>query len=129
MKNAHIAVLMITAFTTAFGARAQVAGSTQLAVATAELREVTLGWSAKRDVLGKPVFNDKPERIGAVDDIVVGPDKSVSYAIIGVGGFLGVGRHDIAVPVARLQLKDGKFVLPGATQEALKEVPRFEFAH
>jgi hypothetical protein len=57
----------------------------------AELRDVTLGWSAKRHVLGQPVYNDKGERIGAIDDLIIAPDRAVSYAIIGAGGFLGDG--------------------------------------
>jgi sporulation protein YlmC with PRC-barrel domain len=108
----------------------QVVGSTQLGVAVAELRDVTTGWSAKRQVLGKTVFNDGGDRIGKVDDIIVAPDKAVSYAIIGAGGFLGVGRHDVAIPVSQIkQQSDGKFVLAGATKDALKAMPPFEYAN
>ena len=108
-------------------AQAQVAGSTVVGTAAADLREVTLGWSANRQVLGQAVFNDKNERIGAVDDIVIAPDKAISYAIIGAGGFLGVGRHDVEIPVSQLTQVDGKFVLAGATKEALKAMPSFEY--
>ena len=87
-----------------------------------------MGWSAKRQVLGQAVYNDKSEKIGAVDDIVIAPDKAVSYAIIGVGGFLHIGRHDVAIPVGQIKLVDGKFVLAGATKEALKNMPAFEYA-
>lgn len=107
---------------------AQVAGSTLIGVAAAEMREVAVGWSAKRQILGQSVFNNKNERIGEVDDIIVAPDKSVSYAIIGAGGFLGVDRHDVAIPVSQLKLQDGKLVLPGATKEALRAAPEFEYA-
>ena len=107
---------------------AQVAGSTLLGVASAEMREVTFGWSAKRQVLGKPVYNDKNERIGKIDDIIIAPDKAVSYAIIGAGGFLGVDRHDVAIPVSQIKLQDGKLVLPGASKQALEAQPNFEYA-
>ena len=108
----------------------QVVGSTQLGVAVAELRDVTTGWSAKRQVLGKTVFNDGGDGIGKVDDIIVAPDKAVSYAIIGAGGFLGVGRHDVAIPVSQIkQQSDGKFILAGATKDALKAMPPFEYAN
>src|SRR5580700_7789041 len=106
----------------------QVVGSTQLGVAVAELRDVTVGWSAKRQVLGQSVYNDKGEAIGKVDDIVIAPDKAVSYAIIGAGGFLGVGKHDVAIPVSQLKQSDGKFVLAGATKEVIKAMPPFEYA-
>src|SRR6478736_8968134 len=105
----------------------QVVGSTQLGVAYAELRDVTTGWSTKKQVLGKKVFNDGGETVGKIDDIIVSPDKSVSYAIIGAGGFLGVGRHDVAIPVNQLKENDGKFVLAGATKAAIKAMPEFEY--
>ncbi len=136
MKRATILMLAslmlasIAAMTpTIAAAQPQIAGSTLVGIAAAELREVTLGWSAKRQVLGQPVFNDKRERIGAIDDIVIAPDKAVSYAIIGVGGFLGVNRHDVAIPVSRIRQVEGKFVLAGATKDALRAMPPFEYAH
>jgi hypothetical protein len=52
----------------------------------------------------------------------------VSYAIVGVGGFLGVGTHDVAVTVGKFKQQAGRLVLPGATKEALKAIPKFEYA-
>jgi sporulation protein YlmC with PRC-barrel domain len=122
------ASVLLAGATTAIGQ--QVVGSTQLGIAVAELRDVTTGWSAKRQVLGKTIYNDSGDGIGKVDDIIVAPDKAVSYAIIGAGGFLGVGRHDVAIPVGQLkQQSDGKFVLAGATKDALKAMPPFEYAN
>jgi sporulation protein YlmC with PRC-barrel domain len=106
----------------------QVVGSTQLGVAYAELRDVTTGWSTKRQVLAKKVFNDKGETIGTIDDIIVAPDKAVSYAIIGAGGFLGAGRHDVAIPVNQLKEDGGKFILAGGSKDAIKAMPAFEYA-
>ena len=107
----------------------QVVGSTLLGVTYAELRDVTTGWSAKRQVLGKTVYNDNGEAIGKVDDIIVAPDKAVSYAIIGAGGFLGMGRHDVAIPVSQLKEIDQKFILAGGTKDAIKAMPPFEYAN
>ena len=107
----------------------QVAGSTQLGVAAAELREITSGWSAKRQIMGQTVYNDKDEGVGKVEDIIIAPDKAVSYAIVGVGGFLGLGKHDVAIPVNQFKVTDGKLVLAGATKDALKAMPEFEYAH
>ena len=104
----------------------QVVGSTKLGVV--ELRDVTSGWSTKREVLGKKVFNDNSETVGKIDDLIVSPDKAVSYAIIGAGGFLGVGRHDVAIPVSELKEDGGKFILAGASKEAIKAMPEFEYA-
>jgi sporulation protein YlmC with PRC-barrel domain len=107
---------------------AQVAGSTLLGVSVAELQEVVTGWSVKRTVLGQPVYNDNNERVGSVDDIIITPEKAVSYAIIGTGGFLGLAKHDVAIPVSQFKLVDKKLVLPGATKDALKAIPEFQYA-
>ena len=133
MKRKILTAVAVASFVLA-GATMSVAqnvvGSTQLGVAVAELRDVTTGWSAKRQVLGKMIYNDSGEAIGRVDDIIVAPDKAVSYAIIGAGGFLGMGRHDVAIPVSQFkQQDDGKFVLAGATKDALKAMPPFEYAN
>lgn len=127
MKRGVLLTLVGLALMAPPTAQAQVAGSTLLGVAAAELREVATGWSAKRQVLGQAVFNDKSERIGAIDDIVISPEKAVSYLIINVGGFLGVTKHDIAVPVSQLKLVDDKLTMPGATREALQASPRFDY--
>ena len=107
---------------------AQVAGSTPLGVTVTELQAVVKGWSVKRTVLGQAVYNEKDEKVGSVDDIIITPDKAVSYAIIGTGGFLGLATHDVAIPVSQFKLVDKKLVLPGATKEALKAIPEFQYA-
>jgi sporulation protein YlmC with PRC-barrel domain len=128
MKRTTILMLASIALMTSTMAQAQVAGSTVVGVAAAELRDVTRGWSARRQVLGQAVFNDKNERIGTVDDIIIAPEKAVSYAIIGAGGFLRIDRHDVVIPVSQFKQIDGKFVLAGATKETLKAMPPFEYA-
>ena len=107
----------------------QVAGSTPLGIAVTELSEVTTGWSAKRQILGQTIYNDKNEKVGKVDDIIVAPDKAISYAIVGAGGFLGVGKHDVAIPVNQFKAEDGRLVLAGASKDVLKAMPEFEYAH
>ena len=128
MKLMHILMLGSIALTAPTISHAQVAGSTLIGVSVAEMRDVTSGWSAKRQILGQPVFNDKDERVGSIDDIIVAPDKAVSYAIINAGGFTGLTKHDVAIPVSQLKLADNKLVLAGATKEALRASPPFEYA-
>lgn len=128
MKSIHILVLASIALTVQSVSRAQVAGSTVVGISIAEAREVASGWSAKRQILGQPVFNDKDERVGSIDDIIVAPDKAVSYAIINAGGFIGLTKHDVAIPVSQLKLVDNKLILAGASKDALRAGPPFEYA-
>jgi len=129
MKSIHILMLASIALIAPTISHAQVAGSTLIGVSVTEMRDVSKGWSAKRQILGQPVFNDKDERVGSIDDIIIAPDKAVSYAIVNAGGFIGLTKHNVAIPVSQLKLVDNKLVLAGATKEALKASPPFEYAN
>jgi PRC-barrel domain protein len=107
---------------------AQTAGQSTLGVTVDQLQEVVEGYSAKRQIIGSTVYNEKNEKIGKIDDLIIAPDTSVSYAIIGAGGFVGVGKHQVAIPVDQFDLQDGKITLAGATKEAVKAMPEFEYA-
>jgi hypothetical protein len=107
---------------------AQVVGSTTLVVTEAEVKAIALGWSAKKQVLDQSVYNHQNEKVGEIEDIIITPDKSISYAIVGVGGFLGLGEHLVAIPFTQLKAGDKQFVLADATKEKLKALPKFEYA-
>jgi hypothetical protein len=109
-------------------ARAQVAGTTTIGIAVAQVQEVAVGWSAKKQIIGHVVYNDAGDKVGKIDDLIVAPDSSVSYAIVGAGGFVGLRRHHVAIPVDQLSQSNGEFVLPGATKEAIKAMPTFDYA-
>jgi sporulation protein YlmC with PRC-barrel domain len=105
-----------------------IAGKTTLGVAVAQMETVLAGWSAKKDLLGKSVVNDQKQKVGKIDDIIVTPDNAVSFAIVGTGGFVGMGKHNVAIPMEQIKVRDGDLVLSGATKEALKALPSFEYA-
>ena len=106
-----------------------VAGRIPLGVTVAEADLIETGWRASKLVHAE-VRNDKGEKIGNVDDIIVSADGTLSTAILDVGGFLGLGGHKVAIPVKQLVLssKQTKIVLPGATKDVLKNLPEFKYA-
>jgi sporulation protein YlmC with PRC-barrel domain len=111
---------------------APIAGRAPLGVTVIEMEAVVIGWSAKRDLMGKTVTNDKKERIGKIDDIIISPNPDAklphaSFAIIGVGGFLGIGTKDVVIPMEQIKLTAGNLVLAGATKDALKALPEFKY--
>ena len=77
---------------------------------------------------GRNVQNDKEEKIGTVDDFIVTKDRKL-FAILQVGGFLGLGGHLIAISYEALDISpDGqKITLAGASKEAVKSLPEFKF--
>lgn len=109
-------------------AGAQVAGSTARGVTLIEVQELALGWSVKKSILGKTVYTGTGDKIGTVVDLIISPDKTVSYLVIGAGGFIGMGRHDVAFPVAQMKEISGKLVLDGVTRDSVKAMPAFEYA-
>jgi sporulation protein YlmC with PRC-barrel domain len=129
MKKTALVTLVALAVFAAAGREAytQVAGTVTLGVAVAEMKEVATGWSAKKQFLGKTVVNEKGEKVGKIDDVIITPEKAISYVIIGAGGFLGIAKHDVAIPVTQLKHEGDKIVLPGATKEAVKALPKFEY--
>ena len=128
MKRVALTLAMVAALLASASAREQVAGRTTLGVAVAEMDAVFHGWSARKHLLGKTVYNDANEKIGTIDDIIITPDQSASFAVIGTGGFVGIAKHDVAIPFAQLKEEGDKLVLPGATKDALKALPAFEYA-
>jgi sporulation protein YlmC with PRC-barrel domain len=111
---------------------APVAGRAPLGVTVIEMEAIVVGRSAKRDLFGKTVVNDKNEKIGKVDDLIISPSKgsdtpAASVAIIGVGGFLGIGKREVAIPTEQLKLQNKQLTLPGATKDALKALPPFVY--
>ena len=108
---------------------AQVAGGTTTVEASiTESTRLAMGWSVKKTLMGKTIYNDAGVKVGKVEDLIISPDKNVSYVIVGAGGFVGIGRHDVAVPVAQIQDKAGKLVMAGATKESIKAMPGFTYA-
>jgi hypothetical protein len=123
-----VSLSCVVLFAPAGHAAAQVAGSTRVGVTVEEMRAVAVGWSAKKQILRQLVYNEQNQKVGTIDDLIIAPDTSVSFVIVGAGGFVGLGKHDVAIPVNQLKQRDGKFVLPGATKEGIKALPKFEYA-
>lgn len=109
-------------------AQTPVAGSTTVGITITEATQLAMGWSVKKSLLGQSVYNDAGDKVGKVEDLIISPDKSVSYVIIGAGGFIGIGRHDVAIPVAQIQDNGGKLMMPEATKDMVKAMPQFEYA-
>ena len=63
------------------------------------------------------VYDPSDNKIGGVDDILIDKEGRVTAVIIGVGGFLGMGEKDVAVP----------FIGSHTNKEALKTAPGFTY--
>lgn len=82
------------------------------------------------NMIGKDVVNQEGEDVGSIDNMLITDTDNVQYAILSVGGFLGLGEKLVAVPTNNLQLnKDkGNVILKDVTKEDLKSAPEFNYA-
>ena len=112
---------------TILGGLAPPAAAADVKVVVVDVVAVADGYRVSK-LRGTKVVNSKNEKIGEVDDLVIGKDR-VMFAILQVGGFLGLGSRLIAVPYTSLQISDdgARIVLPGATKQQLEQLPEFKY--
>ncbi len=56
------------------------------------------------DAIGQPVYNKANEKLGDIEDVLIDGEGRVLAAVIGVGGFLGMGEHKVAVTFKSFQM-------------------------
>ena len=116
-----IAIVSITTFVHAQG--------TPQTVSAVTVQKLSTGYRSTK-IVGSNVVNDKNEAIGKIDDLIISRDDRALYAILSVGGFLGLGNRLVAVPYERLtpSTDNRKFVVAGASKDALKTMPEYKYA-
>ena len=107
-------------------ARAQGTPQT-IELAKVDVKTLAAGYRASK-VIGSSVVNDANETIGKIDDILISSDGKQPYAVLSIGGFLGMGSHLVVVPYDSLTFADKKMTLPGGSKEGLKMLPEFKYA-
>lgn len=80
-------------------------------------------------LLGRKVINERNEDIGKIDDFIIDQHR-VLFAILEVGGFLGIGAHRVALPISAVDMESvkGKIRIEGASRDELKKMPEFKYA-
>jgi hypothetical protein len=92
-----------------------------------DVQKLAAGYRASK-VIGSSVVNDANKTIGKIDNLLVSLDGKQPYAVLSVGGFLGMGTRLVVVPYDLLKFTDNKVILPGGTKEGLKMLPEFKYA-
>jgi hypothetical protein len=86
-------------------------------------------WLASKNLIGASVTGPSNQTVGKISDLLVDHDGKIIAAVIGVGGFLGIGEKDVAVPFKSLDLtRDGdnnEKVAFRFTKDELKQAPTF----
>jgi hypothetical protein len=92
-----------------------------------DVQKLSAGYRSSQ-VVGSSVVNDASETIGKIDDLLVSRDGKRPYAVLSIGGFLGMNTHLVVVPYDTLKFTGNKVSLPGGTKEGLKLLPEFKYA-
>ena len=74
-------------------------------------------WRASK-MSGLKIYNDANENIGSINDLLMDKSGNIKIAVIGVGGFLGMGEHLVAVPYEKLKFVNEAVAYTGANQGA-----------
>ena len=77
----------------------------------------TGNWRASK-VVGLSVYNDKNESVGSINDLLTDKSGKVVAVVIGVGGFLGVGEHLVAVPFEKVKFVNEPVAYTSASTSA-----------
>ena len=80
-------------------------------------------------VLGGTVVNSANEVVGTIDDLIVTPNEKVPFAVLSVGGFLGVGNKLVVVSFSNIKVINKQMVFQDATKEALMALPMFIYSY
>jgi len=84
-------------------------------------------------LVGSKVKNKAGDTIGDINEIILTNDGSAAAAVIGVGGFLGVGQKDVAVPFESLQIQRKQNsssidkITVTYTKDQLSNAPKFAY--
>jgi hypothetical protein len=94
------------------------------------LKEQTADDMLATSIIGKPAVNSQDEQIGDVNDLVTDRSGKIIAALIGVGGFLGIGEKDVAVRFEDLKFNrdenDNVKVTLNISKETLASAPNYQ---
>lgn len=125
MINRTLAVLAMAAALQAAPVLAQAPDAKVAFVKTQQADD----WLAS-NIIGEDVRNRSDEVIGDINDILFASDGRIAAVVIGVGGFVGLGEKDVAVPYESLAITAGKdgtrLITVNLTKSVLESAPEFE---
>jgi hypothetical protein len=97
---------------------------------SAPLTSIPVGTVTITQWYKQTVYDPSDAKIGEINDVLVDSEGKTVALVVGVGGFLGVGEKDVAVPLNAVQFKrkDNKsYPVMNTTKEVLKDAPAYQY--
>jgi len=95
------------------------------------LQQQTANEMSAEDLIGSSVYDADEASIGTVSDIILDNQGRILAAVIGVGGFLGIGEKDVAIRFGELNHRveeDGDIrIMLQASREQLQSAPDYAY--
>ncbi|MEL6608758.1 MAG: PRC-barrel domain-containing protein [Pseudomonadota bacterium] len=99
-------------------------GDTAMETSAEMNAEMTQAELTAGDLVGMPVMGQAGERVGEIDYVI---GSAGDYeAVIGVGGFLGLGEYTVALPMDRFEMRDDVLILSQLNEEELRGMPQID---
>jgi len=103
MKSKYLAAALLGTALLTGAAFAETATTDRSNINTAVHKEGQ--WRSSK-LIGVDVYNDNNEKIGDIQELIVDKSGKVDDVVLGVGGFLGMGEHYVAIPMEKLKWVD-----------------------
>jgi len=79
------------------------------------------------EILGRDIVNLRGNEVGDIEDIVIARGGNDLFAVISVGGFLGIGDKDVVVPFSELRMGDDNMILMSQkSEDGLRDMPAYD---
>ncbi len=107
------ALLASVAFAQSPSATTRTRATTAAPAAASDTSSFKGNWRSSK-LVGLNVYNDSNESLGSINDLLTDKSGDIKAVVIGVGGFLGVGEHLVAVPLDKVKFVDEPIAYTGA---------------
>ena len=104
--------------------------STQAAQPLSQRNTVSVASLTPQEMMGKNVITEDGKKIGEVEDVLLRNRSSrASHVVVGAGGFLGIGEHDVALDVDRLRWSGDRnaLVAMNMTRDQIANLPEYRY--
>ncbi len=97
-----------------------------IALLEMDMRILAIGYRIS-GIIGRSIVNDDDESVGKIEDLIIAPSEQVFFAVLSVGGFLGIDTKHVVVPYRALEVNKEHVMFLHVTKDSVQSLPEFKF--
>jgi sporulation protein YlmC with PRC-barrel domain len=122
-----VLALLLAASGPAFPQTAQPSASASATRSDERVEKISPDQMRASKLIGSAVYDAKgDDKIGEINELVIDRDGKVAHVVVGVGGFLGVGEKNVALPMNEVKRGEKDRFVVSHTKDQLKEMARYD---